>query len=156
EKIAFGRAGVSGKWQDAFGTVTVLPAEDGAYRIAIESNAVYGADDERRAQCRAIVLVKPSASGWLAGTFEGPSRAVGNKPEQPATIKVRRQGETLRVVAEETWLFDDARPDCKTVRSVTGNYFASGKDDAASDKADTAFVVPTFDCARPATASEEE
>ena len=26
EKIGFGRTGVSGKWQDAFGTVTVLPA----------------------------------------------------------------------------------------------------------------------------------
>ena len=39
---------------------------------------------------------------------------------------------------------------------LTASYFASGKQDAAAGKADTAFVAPTFDCTRPGTASEEE
>jgi len=38
---------------------------------------------------------------------------------------------------------------------VTGSYFAAGKD-AASDKADTTFVTPTFDCTKPETATDEE
>jgi uncharacterized protein YecT (DUF1311 family) len=157
EKIGFGRSGISGKWQDAFGTVTVLPADENAYRIAIDTSAVYGGDDERRAQCRAIAIVKPSAGGWLTGTMQGALPApVGDKPAQPTLISIRRQGETLRVVAEETGWENERRPDCKTIRTVTANYFASGKDEAATDKADTAFVTPSFDCTKPATASEEE
>src|SRR6201999_3596039 len=127
EKIGFGRSGISGKWQDAFGTVTVLPADDGAYRIAIDSNGVYGADDERRAQCRAIALVKPSTNGWLTGTIEGSlATPIGDKPARPNAIKIRRQGETLRVVAEEAEWINDNRPDCKTVYNLTGTYFAIG------------------------------
>jgi uncharacterized protein YecT (DUF1311 family) len=38
---------------------------------------------------------------------------------------------------------------------ITGSYFAAGKD-AASDKTDTTFVVPTFDCTRPDSATDEE
>jgi uncharacterized protein YecT (DUF1311 family) len=155
EKIGFGRTGVSGKWQDAFGTVMVLPADDGGFRIAIETNAVYGGDDERRAQCRAIALVKPSAGGWLTGTIPQGQPPAGDPPK-PATIKIRRQGETLRVVADETDWSNESRPDCKTVRTVTANYFASGRAETAADKADTAFVMPSFDCTKPATASEEE
>jgi uncharacterized protein YecT (DUF1311 family) len=155
EKIGFGRAGISGKWQDAFGTVTVLPAEDGAYRIAIDTNAIYGVDDERRAQCRAIALVQPAPGGWLTGTIQQGQPPAGDPPK-PATIKIRRQGETLRVVADETDWSNEARADCKTVRTVTANYFASGKDEAAGDKTEAAFAVPSFDCTKPATASEEE
>src|ERR1700759_4700801 len=140
EKISFGRAGVSGKWQDAFGTVTILPADDGAYRIAIDTNAVYGGDDERRAQCRAIALVKPSPGGWLTGTIQqGPPPA--GHPPKPATIRIRRQGETLRVVADETDWSNEARPDCKPVRTVTPTCFASGKDETPSDKTEAAFVM---------------
>src|SRR5262249_3514556 len=120
------------------------------------TSAVYGADDERRAQCRATATVKPGAGGWLAGTIQQEQPATGAQPTQPATIKIRRQGETLRGVADETEWSNESRPDCKTIRTVTANYFASGKDDAASDKADTSFVTPTFDCAKPDTASEEE
>jgi len=39
---------------------------------------------------------------------------------------------------------------------ITASYFAGGKPDTATDKTDTAFVAPTFDCTRPGTASEEE
>jgi uncharacterized protein YecT (DUF1311 family) len=155
-KLGFGRSGLSGKWQDAFGTVTVLPADDGAYRVAIDTNAVYGGDDERRAQCRATALVKPSQGGWLTGTLEQVKPVPPVADTQAATIKVRRQGETLRVVANETEWENQNRLDCKTIRTVTGSYFASGRDEAPSDKADTAFVMPTFDCTRPGTASEEE
>src|SRR6185295_3625783 len=38
---------------------------------------------------------------------------------------------------------------------ITASYFASGQSDA-SDRTDTAFAAPTFDCTRPETASDEE
>ncbi|MFX5793671.1 hypothetical protein ABTD98_21610, partial [Acinetobacter baumannii] len=55
---------------------------------------------------------------------------------------------------EEQWDgFDDS--DCESLGQITGTYFASGKSDA-TDKADTAFVKPTFDCTHPETATDEE
>jgi uncharacterized protein YecT (DUF1311 family) len=44
------------------------------------------------------------------------------------------------------------------VELLTGTYFASGKGDAtaASDKVDTTFAKPTFDCSQPSSASDEE
>ncbi|MGY4403043.1 lysozyme inhibitor LprI family protein [Bradyrhizobium sp. USDA 3315] len=76
-------------------------------------------------------------------------------PARPPSLKLRRQGETLRIVGsidEEEW---DGFADCSSMWQVTGSYFAAGKD-TASDRADTAFVVPTFDCTRPETATDEE
>ncbi|MGF6426712.1 MULTISPECIES: lysozyme inhibitor LprI family protein [Bradyrhizobium] len=61
----------------------------------------------------------------------------------------------MRIVGtidDEEW---DGLADCSSMWQVTGSYFAAGKD-TASDSADTAFVVPTFDCTRPETATDEE
>ena len=69
---------------------------------------------------------------------------------------MRRQGETLRVVLGDQEWRDEERPGCEYMWQLTASYFASGKQDAATDKADTAFVAPTFDCTRPDTASDEE
>ena len=162
----FGRAGVLGKWTDAFGNVTVTPAEGGAYRLAIDGNATYGTDDDRHWQCQATALLKPAAGGWLTGAFlpeaTSPPPAPGDAPAAPTvppSIKIRRQGETLRVVAgERDWGEWRTHLNCKNIHQVTSSYFASGKLDPAMtpDKVDTAFVVPTFDCTRPDTASDEE
>ena len=154
-EIGFGRTGVSGKWQAAFGSVMVTPAAEGAYQLAIDGDATYGPDEERRWQCRTSVLVKPAGDGWLSGTIQQEPPATGDAQAAPTWIKIRRQGETLRVVAhEDDW--DTNRTACRNIRLVTANYFASGRSEAAADKTDTAFVAPTFDCARPETASEEE
>ena len=47
-EAGFGRAGLAGTWHDAFGSVTVTAADDGAYRVAIVTDAVYGTEEHRR------------------------------------------------------------------------------------------------------------
>ena len=55
----FGRSGVAGRWVNAFGSVSVTPA-DGGYRLAIDTRAVYGTGSDRRRECKATALVKPA------------------------------------------------------------------------------------------------
>jgi uncharacterized protein YecT (DUF1311 family) len=165
----FGRPGILGRWADAFGIVDVTPADGGAYRVAIDTNAVYGSDDDRRRKCQVTALVKPAAGGWLTGTIlpakmpapaTGDSKATTASPQvQLLNIKLHRQGETLRVATgNQDSPYYDTRPNCNNADQVTASYFASGKPDATApaDKADTSFVAPTFDCTRPDTASDEE
>ena len=169
-EAGFGRAGILGKWQDAFGSVTVTAADDGAYRVAIATDAVYGSAERWRWTCQATALVKPGADGWLTGEIppeippdQAPGgkdyKSPGSKPGLPlVAIKIRRQGETLRVVVDERDSRTDTRPHCPSIEPVTASYFASGPADAsaAADKVDTTFVAPTFDCTRPYSASDEE
>ncbi len=160
--LGFGRPGVSGKWVDAFGTVTVTPADEGAYRLAIETRAVYGSGEDRRRECKVGAVVKPGAGGWLSGELlpdedKPASKAEGKaEPAKPPTIRLRRQGETLRVVLADAEWRDEDHPNCAYMWQVTASYFAAGRPNTATDKADTAFVAPTFDCARLETATEEE
>jgi uncharacterized protein YecT (DUF1311 family) len=158
----FGRPGLSGKWVDAFGTVTVTPADAGAYRLAIETRAVYGSGEDRRRECKLGAVVKPGAGGWLSGPLlpdeDKPADKTDAKaePAKSPTIKLRRQGETLRVVLGDQEWRDEEHPNCEYMWQVTASYFAAAKPDAVTDKADTAFLAPTFNCTRLETATEEE
>jgi hypothetical protein len=59
------------------------------------------------------------------------------------------------VGGDEDW--SSEQPGCESVRQITASYFADGRPDpAATDRTETAFVAPTFDCTRPETASDEE
>jgi len=152
-----GRPGVLGKWENAFGSVVVTAADGGAYRLAIKTDSGFGSDDDRRWRCQASALVAPAPDGWLKGAFtsaQGDGKASAVKPPE---IKIRRQGESLRIVsAEPDWEHDNAPQGC-AVQQVTASYFASGKQNATTaDKIDAAFTTPTFDCGRPGTASDEE
>jgi len=157
----FGRSGFTGRWVSAFGSVTVTPAASGTYRLAIDLHAAYGADEDQILDCRATTLLSPAAGGWLTGSIRGDDKSaddnasVSDDKSEP-TIRMRRQGETLRIVAS----FGDntKRLGCGNVGQITASYFASGKagNHAAAGKADTSFVTPTLDCARPYTASDEE
>ena len=161
----FGRSGLAGRWVNAFGSVAVTPADDGAYRIAIETRAVYGTGSDRRRECRAGALLRPDPGGWLTGRIvrkdSAPEQtAEGTKaaPVKTPLIRIRRQGEALRVVADDREWREIGLPGCADSGQITASYFADGKADAAatSGAADTGFVAPSFDCARPATATEEE
>jgi uncharacterized protein YecT (DUF1311 family) len=165
----FGRASLLGPWVDAFGSVTVSPAEGGAYRLAIDVDSGFSFEDDKRWRCRASALVKQASGGWLAGELvlepKKPERAGAEEPADDGarplrlSIRMRRQGATLRVVTSRPdGPFDyDSLEDCKITEQVTSTYFASGKPDAATtDRADTGFAAPTFDCARPDTSTDEE
>ncbi|WP_143271739.1 lysozyme inhibitor LprI family protein [Bradyrhizobium mercantei] len=161
EVMASGRPGIAGNWVNAFGSITLTKAEGDAYRLAADLRGDYGGD--RRRTCKLTANLKPSGSGWLSGQVAVETDTPADKtkadaaaaPAKPPRLKLRRQGETLRIVGtidDEDW---DGLNDCSSMWQVTGSYFAAGKD-AASDKADTAFVAPTFDCTRPETATDEE
>ncbi|MHC2253272.1 uncharacterized protein YecT (DUF1311 family) [Bradyrhizobium embrapense] len=159
--IGSGRSGLSGTWVNAFGSVKLTPADGGGYRLAADLRGDYGGD--RRRSCKLTAELKTSGTGWPSGAVVIEADASADKPKtdaaavpaKPPSIKLRRQGETLRIVGS----IDDEEfaglNDCSSMWQVTGSYFAVGKD-AASDKADTAFVAPTFDCTRPETATDEE
>jgi uncharacterized protein YecT (DUF1311 family) len=162
----FGRPGLAGTWANAFGSIVVTPTVAGAYRLAVDMRAVYGSGSDHVRDCKLGALVKPSGA-WLAGEVlrdeakpaatADDKRATSAEPKKAPTIKIRRQGETLRVVVVDHEWSDMNRPSCEYMWQVTGSYFASGKPDpAASDKADISFVAPSFDCTRPETATEEE
>ncbi|WP_420966100.1 lysozyme inhibitor LprI family protein [Bradyrhizobium sp. B120] len=164
EGIASGRPGLSGNWVNAFGHLTLTPTEGGAYRLAADLRGDYGGD--RRRTCKLTADLKPSGTAWLSGPVVIEVETPPDKPKtdvatdaaassKPPSIKLRRQGETLRVVGTIDDEEFDGLNDCSSMWQVTGSYFAAGKD-AASDKADTAFVAPTFDCSRPETATDEE
>jgi hypothetical protein len=92
-----GRTGAAGRWVNAFGTVELTPAPDGAFRVALASEAVYGPDDEQQLRCKASALVRPGMDGWLAGDADASDDArAGGKPSR---VKIRLQGQTLRVIA---------------------------------------------------------
>jgi uncharacterized protein YecT (DUF1311 family) len=150
----FGRPGYAGDWVNAFGGLVVTPADGGAYRVAIETRAVYGSGNDHVRQCKVNALVKPASEGWLTGMILPDETKPA--PAKSPSIKIRRQGETLRVVVSGQDWSESNRPDCEYMWQLTASYFASGKPDNVTGKADTTFVVPTFDCARPETASNEE
>src|SRR5262249_15270316 len=81
------------------------------------------------------------------------------KPPLPS-VKMRRQGETLRVVAFDASGNDDVDLEplgCGGPDQLTGSYFAVGMSGASVPAARApAFVAPSFDCSRVATAVEEE
>jgi uncharacterized protein YecT (DUF1311 family) len=163
----FGRGGFAGKWANTFGSVTVTPADGGAYRLAFDASAVYGTGDDRRRTCKVSALVKPASGAWLTGAMtpdenrpakaaaDDKTTAAEDESSKPTSVKMRRQGETLRIVLGAQDWRDEEHPDCEYMWQLTASYFASGKD-VSADKADTAFVTPTFDCTRPDTASDEE
>jgi hypothetical protein len=156
----FGRSRLAGRWVYAFGNVVVTPDEGGAYRIAIETRSVYGTGSDRRRECRASALLRPDPGGWLTGRIVREDSRPVQTAEGTRTplIRIRRQGEALRVVADDREWRETGLPGCTDSGQITASYFADGKADAAATPgaADTSFVTPSFDCARPTTATEEE
>lgn len=148
----FGHPGLAGRWVDAFGTITVTPAEHGAYHVAVDTHSDYRSGEETLWDCHFTAELAPAGDGWLKGM--APAK---DKPAlKPMPLKMRRQGETLRVVIDAG--NDETGHACQRPNQVTGSYFASGAPEAiaAADKADTSFVAPSFDCAHPYSASDEE
>ncbi|TWB49433.1 lysozyme inhibitor LprI family protein [Bradyrhizobium sacchari] len=152
-----GRAGLAGKWANAFGSITISPSANGTRQLTVDMRVDYGSDKHR--QCRLGATVT-SAGDWLSGAIP-PANAASSasgpdaKPAKLPAIKLRRQGETLRVVIFGGDDTTGDRDDCDYLWQITGTYFASGRADVA-EKAEISFVAPSFDCVRPVTATDEE
>ena len=157
EEIAqgLGRTAIVGKWVNAFGSVEIAPAADGTLRATMATEARYGPDDVQQESCKASIIVRPDTDGWLAGDSEPSTPVPGDKMER-ARLRIRQQGETLRVLAgDEIHVQDDpGKFNCNGVNQITGSYFPAGQTRAARTPAP--FTAPIFDCAHPSTASEEE
>ena len=84
-----GRSGFAGKWTNAFGNVVVMPAGDGAFRLAIETRPVYGPGSDRRRQCKVSAEVKLPSGGWLTGAIfrTTPSRPESPRPNRPKRLR---------------------------------------------------------------------
>ncbi|MBR0938649.1 lysozyme inhibitor LprI family protein [Bradyrhizobium jicamae] len=154
----FGRSGLTGAWTNAFGRIAVTPADGGGYRVAADLDSDYGSDLHR--SCKFTAVVKPAAANWIAGpVLADPDKSAGmtakTQPPKPPSLKIRRQGETLRIVGIEGSDDWDGLTDCDSMWQITGSYFATGGD-TPSAKANSSFVTPTFDCTRPETATDEE
>lgn len=128
----FGRTGIAGRWVGVFGSVTATPIE-GGYRLAIDTSAAYGAGFMPQRDCKMTADVKSSSGPWLSGIAlpdqDAPAKAASDKsePSKPPIVRLRRQGETLRVVVDYDDWNDDERPNCTTPEQITANYFADGR-----------------------------
>lgn len=156
----FGRTGVAGHWANAFGTVEITAAEHDAYRVVLSGKASYGGSaDYLQQTCKADAVVQLSADGWLSGKVAASRDTPGAQApaREAALLKIRRQGDSLRVLAgDEVFNKDnDAAFNCRGANQLTANYFAIGTTPAANGHS-APFVAPTFDCAHPATESDEE
>lgn len=156
----FGRTGVAGRWANAFGTVEITAVEHDGYRIVLSGKASYGGSaDNLQQTCNADAVVHLGANGWLSGKVAGRRDPSGAETPalEAALLKIRRQGDSLRVLAGDEVLNrdNDADFNCRGANQLTGNYFAIGTTAAANGHS-APFVAPTFDCAHPATESDEE
>jgi uncharacterized protein YecT (DUF1311 family) len=145
--------------------VIVTPKDHGAFHVLIETRAPYGPYQDHRVSCRAESLVHPLGE-WVQGRAVPSSR--NRKPAESTadgpTIRIRRHGDTLRIVASDESKKQQSGPlDCNNANQITGTYFRVGKPahpKSAHPKQrpqiSTAVVSPTFDCAHPSTAAGEE
>ena len=152
----------SGRWASAFGTVEITLAGHDAFNVVLSSKASYGgSEDYLRQSCKASVVVRLGADGWLSGKVAASGNSAGAQTprREAALLKIRRQGDSLRVLAGDDVLNkdNDMDFDCRGANQLTANYFAIGTTPAANGRSAPApFVAPTFDCVHPATESDEE
>jgi uncharacterized protein YecT (DUF1311 family) len=164
-----GRAGITGRWSNAFGTIEITEAGGGAVHVSVETSSAYEIGEEGRQSCRASARLTAGPAGWSVGPMEAEAAAetaaesttsADSKAAATPILKLARQGETLRVVAgiESAADNDASSVGCNGVNQITGTYFAVNGADAANASAahERPLVTPTFDCAKPATADEEE
>ena len=97
----------------------MTPADGGAYRLAFDTSAVYGTGSDRRRTCKVSALVKPASGAWLTGAMlpdESKSTSAADAKSEstkPTSVKIRCQGETLRIVlGDEEWR-DEEHTDCE-------------------------------------------
>lgn len=157
--------GVAGRWENAFGHVMVTPKDHGAFHVLIETRAPYGPYQDHRFSCRVESLVHPAPGEWIEGrAFPSPQNRKQVKTTTDPSIRIRRQGATMRIIAGDESKKQQSGPlDCNNANQITGTYFPVGKP-APPTRArpkqgtplSTSIVSPSFDCAHPSTVADEE
>lgn len=170
-----GRRGLAGKWANAFADAEITAGRQGALVL---SSSLHRPINRREAvvaehgpqDCRARAVLRPLQGGWFAGRLEAepgngdkagdaaPEAETGK--EEALEVRVRLQGETLRVVVGAFHGKEsiDLPPACGVVDQITGTYFAIGKaaDGHVGAASPPPFTAPTFDCTHLDTADQEE
>ncbi len=151
-----GKRSVAGEWVNAFGTAALTRMDDKSYRIEVATYSSYGGyEDEKTLKCHAQAVLKPAANGWFAGmviTDPEPFTETPRGNREAVVLRARLQGGSLRIVVSEKWDDSSAHLNCTSNDQVTGTYFAAGDGESGHSQ----FVSPSFDCANPNSASEEE
>lgn len=144
-----GRRGPEAKWANAFAEITASWSGD-ALETTLTMRRSYDQGEERGEGCTANARLTRVESPWLGGPLNGE-----NEEKTSFVLTARLQGETLRVVLTTTSREDAGAPlDCG-IDQMTGTYFAIGPGSGTS-AAERELVLPSFDCARPETADQEE
>ncbi len=177
-------AGLEGRWLNVFGSVAVTIGPGGVLRVAVDTASDYGRGEEGRLACRATAELTLGADGWASGEVVPVDRATaaagegertpasaGSPAAAPASkpvLRIRQQGETLRVVAgdDSRDLADSRLVGCNAINQLTGSYFPAGAEPApralpdrtpaAPVRPSPPFTAPSFDCSAPQSATDEE
>ena len=130
----------AGTWENALATLILRQAGGDALRVTLKAKLAYEDRDEALI-CNVTGAVRPDGTGWFAGKLAA-------KDGEEATIRLRLQGATLRLVQ------DAEHAICGV---VTGSYFPI---DVATTSAASALaqrtVAPSFNCATARNSDERE
>jgi len=129
----------AGTWENALATLTLRQAGGDALRLTLKAKLAYEDRDELLV-CNVTGTVRPDGTGWFAGKLA--------KDGEEATIRLRLQGATLRLVQDAEHVI------CAV---ATGSYFAiePATTGAASALAQRT-VAPSFNCATARNSDERE
>src|SRR5262249_15580946 len=95
--MVIGRSGLTGRWENAFAATQIAGEGEGS-RVIVRSRFHYGDDDSPTPlACNLTALLRQDGSSWFGGVAD----AVSPREDAKPLIKIRRQGETLRVVVQD-------------------------------------------------------
>jgi uncharacterized protein len=163
-------AGLVGEWGNVHGLVLITKGRGDALRVRIVSQVTYAEEDKTHV-CGVSVIVKPE-DGWYEGEpapnkngvaeddddddDTASAQETGEDEGNPPRLRLRLQGNTLRVVMEA----NDEDGFCNGPSSLTGSYFAglrgASTADAKPEEVAARTVSPSFDCATARRPDAEE
>ena len=130
----------AGTWENALATLTLRQAGGDALRLTLKAKLAYE-DRDDTVVCNVTGTARPDGTGWFAGK-------IAAKVDEGATIRLRLQGATLRLVQDAEY---------SVCAVATGSYFpievvTTGAAAAIAQRT----VSPSFNCATARNADERE
>src|SRR5712671_3244376 len=145
--------GLAGRWVNTFSEAKLEALDSGTIRITVTNKATDATDDDTT--CNAVAQVKPDRDGWLAGMatriVDDDPPAAGDPADSPFRLRLRLQGNTLRIVLMPS----EMDSFCGVPEQITGSYFLVAAAEPRSGLP-AAVVSPSFSCATAKLPDEEE